>query len=136
MRIPDVLDLTHFIRSPFSWICSSNLERASLKPTQDLMNKFKKKWLLKPSEQLSVKYLSIFAIFMKIFSKIWDSTPGVSRRMKWVNICILITSSDKVLLVLTLSWITSEFNQFLEINSFLNHSFYLMYKKDFGFCWK
>jgi len=48
------------------------------------MNKFKNNLLLPPSEQLSAKYFSIFALFIKLFSKMSDTTQMVFL-MKWVT---------------------------------------------------
>ena len=48
------------------------------------MDKFEKNWFLRPSEQLSVKYFSVFPVFMKLFPKMLDTTKMVSR-LKWVK---------------------------------------------------
>jgi len=50
-----------------------------MKPAQHLMNKFKKNLLLAPPEQLSVKYFSIFSLFLEIFAKMSDTTKVVTR---------------------------------------------------------
>ena len=55
-----------------------------MKPAHDWMDKLKKNLLLGPSEQFSVKYISISPIFMRVFSKVSDTTKMLSR-MKWVN---------------------------------------------------
>ena len=67
-----LVGLTHFILGQF------------------LLNLFVQSWagfidcLLGPFEQLSVKYISNFPVFMKLFPKMSDTTKMVSR-MKWVN---------------------------------------------------
>ena len=59
------------------------------------MNKFNTNLLLGPPEQLSVKYFSLFLVFLKLFPKVSDTAEMVSR-MKWVKGLIVNTrSSDK-----------------------------------------
>ena len=53
-------------------------------PRLDLQIQEKFIIILGPSDRLSVKYFSIFPLFMKIFSEMSDTTRGVSRR-KWFN---------------------------------------------------
>ena len=65
------LNLTHFIQSQFflnfliqSW--------PGFKMNKFKMNKFKKNLWLGPSERHSVKYFSVFPIFMNIFSRYYS----------------------------------------------------------------
>ena len=55
-----------------------------MKPAHDLMNKFKKNWVLAYFKQYPIKYLSIFPLFVKLFWKVSDTTKVISC-MKWVN---------------------------------------------------
>jgi hypothetical protein len=54
-----VLYLMYVPQVNFSWICSSN-HGFCLLETHDLMNKFKKNWLLKPSELLLYYWIVIY----------------------------------------------------------------------------
>ena len=66
-----------------------------LKPSQDLINKFMKKWLLSCFKHFSVKYFPAFPLFMKLYSKTSDTTIGVFGK-KWVKSMIGWTNSRKI----------------------------------------
>ena len=62
-------NLTHFTKSIFLEFVYQIFAWPTWGPAQDLMNKFKQNLLLASSEQLSVKYFSVFSLILESFKK-------------------------------------------------------------------